>query len=111
MDDDVAQESHRDRARAIQRVIVRLVEERQGDSVSATIDRLTMALAAAGIPRQPVGWLEAVAHDAVSGRIYIVSQDAFDETGVALDALGALQSGELNGAPDGDRVRRGDQAN
>jgi hypothetical protein len=102
---------HREHSQLIQQVIVDLVADHATRSVTELTDRLSAALARAGIAAQPASWLSAVAHEAASGRVYVVSRAALVATGVQLPAMTALQQGRLNGEPLQDRVRRGDQAN
>jgi hypothetical protein len=83
----------------------------QGRPVEATVAHLATAITARGLAVPPASWLEAVAHEAVGGRTYVVSAAALDEVGVALPAMDAIQNGDLTGDVDGDRPPRGDQAN
>jgi hypothetical protein len=105
------EETHEERLVALQRAVIEVAEANKGASVAATMERLTAAITEQGLDVPPPSWLEAVAHDAVGGRTYVVSAAAWDEVGTALPAMEALQSGQLTGDAHGDRPRRGDQAN
>jgi hypothetical protein len=96
---------------ALQQAVVEVAEASEGAPVEATMGRLAAAITARGLSVPPTSWLEAVAHEAVGGRTYVVSAAALDQVGLALPAMDAIQNGSLTGDVDEDRPRRGDQAN
>jgi hypothetical protein len=105
------EDTHEERMVALQRAVLEVAETSEGASVGVTMEHLAAAITARGLAVPPTGWLEAVAHDAVGGRTYVVSAAALHEVGVALPAMDEIQSGQLTGDANGDRPRRGDQAN
>jgi hypothetical protein len=105
------EDTHEERMVALQQAVVDVAEASEGNSVEATMEHLAGAITARGLAVPPTNWLEAVAHDAVGGRTYVVSAAALDQVGVTLPAMDAIQSGDLTGDVNGDRPRRGDQAN
>jgi hypothetical protein len=105
------EDTHEERMVALQQAVVEVADASEGASVEATMEHLATAITAHGLGVPPTSWLEAVAHDAVGGRTYVVSAAALHEVGVALPAMDAIQSGHLTGDVNGDRPRRGDQAN
>jgi hypothetical protein len=103
--------THEERLVALQRAVVEVANTSKGASIASTMERLTAAVTARGLSIPPHNWLEAVAHDAIGGRTYVLSAAALAEIGSAIPAMDAIQSGQLTGDVDGDRPRRGDQAN
>jgi hypothetical protein len=79
-----SQEERRSKQEMMQAVINDLVAQVPGGSVTELSARLREALAAIGIPPQPENWIEAVAHDAVSGRVYVISDEAAEDTALDL---------------------------
>jgi hypothetical protein len=105
------QDTHEERMVALQQAVVEVAAASEGASVEATIGLLAAAITARGLAVPPTSWLEAVAYEAVGGRTYVVSAAAWDRVGVALPAMDVIQNGDLTGEVNGDRPRRGDQAN
>ena len=91
--------------------MVEVASDSRGASVAVTVERLAAAITARGLAVPPPTWLEAVAHEAVGGRTYVMSAAALAEIGAAIPEMDAIQSGQLTGDANGDRPRRGDQAN
>jgi hypothetical protein len=87
-----SQSERRSKQETMQAVINDLVSQVPGGSVAEVSARLRDALAALGIPPQPENWIEAVAHDAVSGRVYVVSEEAAEATGLELPERDGLES-------------------
>src|SRR5436190_1375353 len=87
-----SQSERRSKQEMMQAVINDLVAQVPGGSVAELSVRLREALAAIGIAPQPESWIEAVAHDAASGRVYVISDEAARDTGLDLPEREALES-------------------
>jgi hypothetical protein len=105
------EDTHEERMVALQQAVVEVADASEGASVETTMGHLAAAITARGLAVPPTSWLEAVAYEAVGGRTYVVSAAALEQVGVTLPAMDAIQHGDLTGDVNGDRPRRGDQAN
>ncbi len=108
---DEQHEDHLDRQTVMQQVVNEVAASSEGASVATTMDRLLTGMVTRGLEPPPASWLEAVAHDAVAGRVYVVSEEAVAQAGLepaAQEAMDAVQSGEVNGDAEDDEPRKGD---
>jgi hypothetical protein len=87
------QEQHRARQTLIQTVIADLVQWAPGHPVAEVSDRLAAELMGRGLPPQPASWVDAVAHEAVAGRTYVVSEEAAADVGLELPQRDQIESG------------------
>jgi hypothetical protein len=92
-----SQEERRGRQALMQIVINELVQWAPGHTVIEVGERLDAELIGRGLPPQPANWLESVAHDAISGRTYVVSEEAARDVSLDLPERDAI---ERSGVPD-----------
>ena len=76
--DEGQSQAHRARQALMQEAITEVTAEAQGRDQADVVDALTRALEVRGIGPQPPKWLEAVAAEALAGRIYVEDQSAID---------------------------------
>ncbi len=83
----------RERAALRQQAIREVLLGAEGQPVARVRADLQAALTARGAAPQPDGWIEAVASDAALGRIYVVSEQAMNDTGGELPREGDAEHG------------------
>jgi hypothetical protein len=88
-----SQEERRGRQALMQIVINDVVQWAPGHTVAEVSERLDAELMGRGLPPQPAKWLESVAQEAVSGRTYVVSEEAAADVPLHLPERDALESG------------------
>jgi hypothetical protein len=81
-------------ARKLQSVIAAAAQRSQGRSLDEAIDLLQVGLTMAGLQAPTTTWLDAVAREAVAGRVYVVATDA-----LLLDLDQTPESQALQDAP------------
>jgi putative methionine-R-sulfoxide reductase with GAF domain len=83
-------DEHRRSSARLQEAVNEVVASCAGRSLDEAVSAMVEAVARRGQPPQPDRWVEAVATGAIAGRTYVVSQEALEDTGVELPALGVL---------------------
>lgn len=76
---------------ALQDAIAEVVAVSRGWALEEAIHAVEDALARRGQPPQPPRWVEAVAMGAISGRTYVVNEQALHDAGIEVPAHDAVQ--------------------
>jgi hypothetical protein len=87
---------HRRSSALLQDAVSSLARRYEGASEAEATVALEAALADRGIPPQPARWVEAVVSAAVDGRVYVVNQQALEDTGTEVPALDAVQHPDVD---------------